>query len=158
MKIKHNAKAILSSKDRTRHSSQARITAQVTAEWETFLATLQICIYINWNQAAVPAGNTHRANAQCRRYDTKKNRVLHSVVHVSLPFISRSVLVVVLVNVPNRLLKLTISGAIVTTLILFLVAAVATRRRRRWRLHHPFRNIGQQIYHCNWSDYAFVSR
>lgn len=114
-------------------------------------------IYVNWNQAAVPAGNTHRANAQCRRYDTKKNRVLHSVVHVSLPFNSRSVLV--LVNVLNRLLKLTISGAIVTTLRWFcLVTEVSTRRRRRWRLHHPFRNIGQQIYHCNLSDYAFVSR
>lgn len=53
--------------------------------------------------------------------------------------------------------KLTISAAIVTTLILFLVAAVATRRRRWWRLHHPFRNIGQQIYHCNLSDYDSVS-
>lgn len=53
--------------------------------------------------------------------------------------------------------KLTISAAIVTTLILFLVAAVATRRRRWWRLRHPFRNIGQQIYHCNSFDYDSAS-
>lgn len=46
--------------------------------------------------------------------------------------------------------RLTISGAIVTTLILFLVSSIASLRRRRWRLY-PLRIIGQQIYHCNLS-------
>lgn len=114
-----------------------------------------------WNQAANPAGNTHRANAQMQtiRHQEESCPAFRCARVIAIHFAFRSVKLVVLVNVLRfqTLYKLTISGAIVTTFF-FLVAAVATRRRRRWRLHHPFRNIGQQIYHCNCSDYAFISR
>jgi len=61
-----------------------------------------------------------------------------------------------LINLFQSAKLTTLSAAIVTTLIFFLVAAIATRRRRWWRLYHPFRNIGQQIYHCNSFDYDSV--
>lgn len=115
---------------------------------ETFLATLQICMFVligirqQSQQATTHIGQTHNAD------DTTPRRIVSCIPLCTCHCHSSRVLFWLwfLVNVSNRLLKLTISGAIVTTLILFLVAAVATRRRRRWRLHHPFRNIGQQIY------------
>lgn len=111
-------------------------------------------------QAAVSADNihthTHWPNARCRRDDTEMDRVLHSVSRVRLFFSSLSARLL-LINL-SQPTKLTISVVIVTTLILFPVAAVATRRRLRWwRLHHPFRNIGQHIYYCNLFDYDFIS-
>jgi hypothetical protein len=106
-------------------------------------------------QAAVSADNAHWPNARCRRNDTDMDRVLHSVSRARSLFNSLSARLL-LINLFQSAKLTTLSAAIVTTLIFFLVAAIATRRRRWWRLYHPFRNIGQQIYHCNSFDYDSV--
>lgn len=136
---------------------ERRITSGVALFFSVF--SFFHSFFFSSYQAAVSADNihthTHWPNARCRRDDTEMDRVLHSVSHVRLLFSSLSARLL-LINL-SQPAKLTISVVIVTTLILFLVAAVATRRRRWWRLHHPFRNIGQHIYHCNSFDYDFVS-
>jgi len=99
-------------------------------------------------QAAVSTDNAHWPNARCRRNDTDMDRVLHSVSRARSLFNSLSARLLLINRFQSAKLT-TLSAAIVATLIFFLVAAIATRRRRWWRLYHPFRNIGQQIYHCN---------